>query len=210
MKNSLVKKIVSISVISVVVALVVATIVLALVPKKLSNPLSYEYTSITIYRDGVEELYFNDEDATEEYAKKQAKVCREVKALYEKSLQDKLLSALLQGALRYDINVKAASVSNVINNEVDKQGVNALVFNYSETQLLELDGEIYRTSLVSGGATVSYNQVAMILSNNSDFEECTIYLIDSSTGKSLYQVNFLARQAELNKFVENIEFGIVA
>ena len=65
MRKDLVKKVVSISVVSLVIAIVITTIVLALVPKKLANPVADGYATITVYKDGNARQYFpyeNKED----------------------------------------------------------------------------------------------------------------------------------------------------
>ena len=47
-----------------------------------------------------------------------------------------------------------------------------------------------------------------LLSANSGFEERVLYLADRETGKSQYQIKFLADQSELNEYIENLNLGI--
>ena len=147
MKKDLVKKIVSISVVSLVLALVVATIVLALVPKKLVNPVTDGYASVTVYKDNLGKQYFKDfypSATATEAEKKYNAVYGEIADLHEKSLKDNLLSAMFQGLGKFGVEVVASLNSNVVKNVAEAEG-NCLVFTYigEDKQVLKINGEVY-------------------------------------------------------------------
>ena len=212
MKKDLVKKIVSISVVSLVLALVVATIVLALVPKKLVNPVADGYASITVYKDSLDKQYFknfyNSADATEAEKKYNA-VYGEIADLHAESLKDNLLSAMFQGLGKFGVEVVASLNSDVIKNVAKAEG-NCLVFTYigEDKQVLKINGETYYDETSLKSEAVEFDMIVMPLVSSSGFEERILYLADRETGKSQYQLKFLADQTELNDYIENLELGI--
>ncbi len=214
MKKDLVKKIVSISVVSLVLALVVATIVLALIPKRLANPITEGYASVSVYKDGLDKQYFKDffnsANATEAEKKYNA-VYGEITDLHKDSLKDNLLSAMFQGLGKFGIEVVPSLEADVIKNVAKAEG-NCLVFTYigENKQVLKVNGEVYYDETALKSEAVEYDMVVMPLSANGGFEERVIYLADSETGKSQYQLKFLADQSELNEYVENLELGIAS
>lgn len=212
MKKDLVKKIVSISVVSLVLALVVATIVLALIPKRLANPITEGYASVTVYKDGLDKQYFKDfynsANATEAEKKYNA-VYGEITDLHKDSLKDNLLSAMFQGLGKFGIEVVPSLEADVIKNVAKAEG-NCLVFTYigENKQVLKVNGEVYYDETALKSEAVEYDMVVMPLSANGGFEERVIYLADRETGKSQYQLKFLADQSELNEYIENLNLGI--
>lgn len=214
MKKDLVKKIVSISAVSLVIALVVATIVLALVPKKLVNPINNGYASITVYKDSLDKQYFknfyNSATATEAEKKYNA-VYDEITEMHEDSLQDNLLSAMFQGLGKFGVKVVASLKSDVIK-DVAKADGNCLVFTYiqEEKLVLKINGEVYYDETSLKSEAVEYDMIVMPLISSSGFEERIIYLADRETGKSQYQLKFLADQSVLNDYIENLNLGIAA
>lgn len=214
MKKDLVKKIVSISAVSLVIALVVATIVLALVPKKLVNPINNGYASITVYKDSLDKQYFknfyNSATATEAEKKYNA-VYDEITEMHEDSLQDNLLSAMFQGLGKFGVKVVASLKSDVIK-DVAKADGNCLVFTYiqEEKLILKINGEVYYDETSLKSEAVEYDMIVMPLVSSSGFEERIIYLADRETGKSQYQLKFLADQSVLNDYIENLNLGIAA
>ena len=212
MKKDLVKKIVSISVVSLVLALVVATIVLALIPKRLANPITEGYASVTVYKDSLDKQYFKDfynsANATEAEKKYNA-VYGEITDLHKDSLKDNLLSAMFQGLGKFGIEVVPSLEADVIKNVAKAEG-NCLVFTYigDNKQVLKVNGEVYYDETALKSEAVEYDMVVMPLSANGGFEERVIYLADRETGKSQYQLKFLADQSELNEYIENLNLGI--
>lgn len=195
MKSNLAKKIVSITVLALVVALVITTIVLALVPKKMADPIASGYSRIIIYQD----------DASEAVSKtNRADVFEKIEELHEESLKDNVLSAIFQGTGSFKATVKKEYKTNVTSSIAAQSG-NALVFEYLETQVLKIDGEVYKDEGSLGASTVEYDTIIMPLTDGTNFEECVIYLVDSSENTSSYQVSFLACQAELNDYITAFE-----
>lgn len=212
MKKDLVKKIVSISVVALVLALVITTIVLALVPKRLANPIADGYASVTVYKGSLDKQYFKDfyntANATEAEKKYNA-VYGEIADLHAESLKDNLLSSMFQGLGKFGIEVVASLQSDVIKNVAKAEG-NCLVFTYigEDMQVLKINGEVYFEETALTSEAVEYDMVVMPLSANTGFEERVIYLADRETGKSQYQLKFLADQSELNEYIENLNLGI--
>ena len=208
MKKDLVKKIVSISVVSLVLALVITTIVLALVPKKLVNPINDGYASIAVYKDKEGKQYFknlyNSTTATEAEKKYNA-VYDEIADLHAESLKDNLLSAMFQGLGKFGFEVVPSLNSNVVKNVAEAEG-NCLVFYYigEDKQVLKINGEVYYDENALKSEAVEYDMIVMPLTAESGFAERVIYLADRTTGKSQYQLKFLADQSELNEYVESL------
>ena len=210
MKKDLVKKIVSISVVSLVLALVAATIVLALVPKKLANPVTDGYASITVYKDSSSQQYFKDfynPTTATEAEKKYNAVYGEISDLHKESLKDNLLSAMFQGLGKFGVEVVASLNSNVETNIAQAEG-NCLVFTYigEEKQILKINGEVYYDETSLKSEAVEYDMIVMPLSAEKGFSERVIYLADRETKKSQYQLKFLADQSELNEYIESLSF----
>lgn len=204
MRTNLVKKIIAISVIALLLAVVVTTIVLALVPKTLANPIADGYGTISIYVNGDDgrQLFKSNEEQKVVYEK--------IEKLHAESLKDNALSALFQGVNKYEMNVVASTVSNAITTVAKAENAKVIVFNYlgEDKQTLKINGSVYYdTTSPLTSKTVQYDTVIMPLIDGADFEECTIYLADSTNSyKSMYQVRFLAHQADLYDYVANLEF----
>ena len=208
MKKDLVKKIVSISVVSLVLALVITTIVLALVPKRLANPVTEGYASITVYKDNLGKQYFKDfynSTTATEAEKKYNAVYGEIADLHAESLKDNLLSAMFQGLGKFGIEVVPSLNSNVVKNVAEADG-NCLVFTYlgEDKKVLKINGEVYYDETSLKSEAVEYDMIVMPLTAESGFAERVIYLADRETGKSQYQLKFLADQSELNEYVESL------
>lgn len=205
MKKDLAKKIVTISIISIVLALVLTTIILALVPKKMENPIADGYASITVYKDSSSQQYKKYENPTTTAETNFAEVYNTIKNLHEESLKDNLLSAIFQGTGSFDSKVTSKYVSNVISSVAKADG-NALVFTYLEEKTLMIGGEVYYNETSLNSTTITFDMIVMTLGTSDNFEECTIYLADRDDYKSSYQVSFLARQGELNDYINSLEF----
>ena len=204
MRTNLAKKIISISVVAVLIALVIATIVMALVPQTLANPIASGYGTISVYRNGDDgrQLFVSNAEHKVVYEK--------IEKLHVESLKDNVLSSLFQGVNGYDLKVVPYTTNNTITNVAKAENAKVVVFNYlgDEKQVLKINGEVYydKTTPLSS-KTVQYDTVVMPLNSGKDYEECTIYLADSTNNyKSLYQVKFLAHQSELYNYISNLEF----
>jgi hypothetical protein len=205
MRTNLVKKIISISVIAVLAAVVIATIVLALVPQRLANPIANGYGTISIYVNGDDgrQLFKNNAEQKTVYEK--------IEQLHADSLKDNALSSLFQGVNGYEMNVVSIStISNAINTVAKAENAKVIVFNYlgEEKQTLKINGSVYYdTESPLSSKTVQYDTVIMPLIDGADYEECSIYLADSTNSyKCSYQVRFLAHQADLYDYIANLEF----
>ncbi len=211
MRKDLVKKIVSISVVSLVLALVVATIVLALIPKRLANPINDGYSTITVYQDKVARQYLYYSNPTNEDEENYNEVYETIESLHAESLKDNMLSAMFQGLGSFGIEVVKSTKTNVTTDVAQATG-NCIVFTYlqEDDQILKINGETYYDETSLKSEAVEYNMIVMPLSENKGFEERIIYLVDRESNKSNYQLKFLADQSELNDFIENLNLGIVA
>lgn len=205
MRKSLVKKIASISIIAVVLALVVTTIILALVPKSMDNPIMNKANTIVIYQDDASARYTYDPTAITDEQKEVNNVIDTIMDLHEESLKDNVLSAIFQGTGKFKIHVTDNYVANVISTVAKKDG-NCIVFNYyGDTQVLKFNDEVYIHE--DNGQSVTFDMIVMPLGSSDSFEECTIYLANSETNKSSYQLKFLAHQSELNDYISSLDFG---
>lgn len=202
MKKSLVKKISAIAVIVLVLALVVTTIVLAVVPKTMANPISDGFSYVMVYQGNKSALFTPNPTATGDEAEHN-EIFNKIYELHEESLKDTLLSAIFQGTGSFSLTVdKKNPVANVITTIAESEG-NAVVFQYSSTQVLKIDGEVYNDELSSKGV-IEYDMIVLQLNDSENYEECVAYLADASTKKSVCQVKFLAHQSELNEYVGSL------
>lgn len=210
MKTNLAKKILSITVVSIVLALVVVTIVLALVPKKLDNPIANGYTSISVYKDSLDQTYYFTSGATNEADIKNNDIFRKIEKLHQESLEDSLLSAMFQGTGSFNIRVESDGYDNAIT-QAKKDSNKVLVFTYTDGEkTLKINGEEYRDTTALSSTTVTFDMIVMPIGNSDSFEECTIYLANRSTNRSSYQVKFLAHQGELSSLIDELTFPVIA
>lgn len=194
------KRIISISIIGLVLALTAVVIILAIVPKKHYNPLNAEFETVTVYKDKASGL-LSTKDAS------QKKVINEILELHEKSLKDNILSSMFQGTSSYEAKVyrnKSTSASDIYGGSSTGY---ALVFNYGvDGRVLEMNGEEYRYTYGSQSKTVTYYEAVLVLTNTSNFEEATLYLITDKDGKkSECYIKFLAHQSELYDYIANYD-----
>ncbi len=193
------KKIISISIISLVLALTLVVIILAIVPKKHYDPLDTSFNTVTIYKDKSSGMLLSQNSAHKD-------VIDDILELHEKSLKDNVLSSMFQGTSSYEVKVyrdKTTSFSDICN----KSGVYALVFDYgTEGKILKMNGEEYRYTYASASRTITYYRAVLVLTNTTNFEEATLYLINDKDGKqSDCYIKFLAHQSELYDFISDYE-----
>lgn len=196
MNSNKVKKIISIVIISVVMAIIVATIVLALIPKRLYNPITEGYEFVAIYQkdNDTSNRYFTNSESEE-----QKDVTSKIAEYLEDSFKDNVLSSIFQGTGRYDYRVVKASTS--IESNVTKNAT-CVAFGYKEEQKLIFKGEEYKNSQATDPTkTITFVKLVMPVSNDNDFQERTVYLVDSD-GSSDYQIKFLAHQNKLYTYIE--------
>lgn len=208
MRKNLVKKILSISIVSLVCALVLATIVLALIPKKLDNPVASGYTSITVYKNNLEQSYYKT-NGTDADSVKENEIYSKIESLHAESLNDSLLSALFQGVGSFGLQVTNNGYSNALT-QAKNDSDYVIVFTYTTEQKLMIDGKEYRDEDAFSSKVVTFDMIVMPLGSSASFEQCTIYLADREDKDSAYQVNFLAHQGDLLEYVESLDFPVVA
>lgn len=207
MKKNLAKKITSITVIALVVALVITTVVLALVPKKMNDPIASDYKRVWVYQDNVSAAFSYVANPTTDEQRAHNEIIETIKELHEESLKDSVLSAIFQGTGSFKSEVTKTKKNNALTSVAEQTG-NAIVFEYFEDQELKVNGETYKDEGTLSASPVTFGKIIMTLGTSENFEQCTIYLVDSSDGHSYYQVTFLAAQAELNDYVSSIDFGL--
>ena len=115
---------------------------------------------------------------------------------------------MFQGTGKFKVSVEKLNTPNVISSVAKKEG-NALEFTYLDgARELKLDGVVYDDDDFLSSTKVTYDMIVMTLGTSENFEECTLYLADSSTKVSSYQVKFLAHQSELNNYITSLDLGI--
>lgn len=200
MKSSKVKKIVSIVIISLVLAITIVTVVLALVPNKLYNPIVSDYDYVTVYKKDESDIrvyYPDDSDKT---------VINNIATYLKKSVQDNILSSMFQGTSKFENKIVVEVTNSVLSNVAS--GSNCLVFGYVEEQTLMWNGKEYRNPNATGSnkdKVIKFNKLVMPLSNDQDFQEREVYVIDSGSNSN-YKIKFLAHQSELYNYIESLEF----
>lgn len=198
MKSSKVKKIISIVIISLVLAITIATVVLALVPKKLYNPIASDYDYVTVYQKDSSQAYTvypKDNDKTK---------INNISKYLDKSLQDNILSSIFQGTSKFESKIVVESTTSVISNIAS--GSTCLVFGYVEEQTLMFNGKEYKnTNAKDPEKSITFNKLVMPLSNDKDFQERVVYVMDNGSNSS-YQIKFLAHQSDLYNYIESLEF----
>ncbi len=197
MKTNTIKKVISIVIITLVLLLVAATITLACVKNPLYNPLPANYDYVDVYNSNGSATYYL-EDGNE----KNNAIFNTIGEKHKESFKANLLSEIFQGTLKYKVKVTSTAYSNI--NTIRDDAKVCLVFNFLETQTLELNGEVYKddSSFVK---EVKYDQIVLPVINDTEFGECTMYLVtDKTEGKSAYQVKFLAHQGDLYDYLESL------
>lgn len=195
--SSKVKKIISIVIISLVLAITITTVVLAIVPKKFYNPIVEGYDYVTVYKKdqtNLRSFYTKDESDKE--------TLDNIQTYLEKSVKDNILSTIFQGTASFDNKIIVETTSNVISNVAS--GKACLVFGYVDAQTLMFNGAVYNNP-DSKKETITFNKLVMPISDDEDFQERTIYVMDEST-TSNYKIKFLAHQSDLYDYIESIDF----
>lgn len=203
MKTNTLKKVMSIVIVSIVLALVAVTIILAVVPKRFGNIISDNYATVSVYKNGKEQLFWYNANLNDNNNVEDSKVVKEIDRLHKASLKDNLLSAIFQGTGSFKIEVVQDPETNVIS-FVDKEGVYGLVFDYTELQTLTVDGKELKYEQTLSSKTVSYNRIVMPLTDSNRFTDNTIYLCNSSSD-STYQVRYIAHQSDICDYIDSIE-----
>lgn len=203
MKSNKLRKIISITIISLVLALTVAVIVLALVPKRHYDPISKDFYMVSVFREKTSGAFQVKETANSD---EQQDTIDKLMELYEKSLKASVLSSMFQGTSKFEPNVMAKDQN--ISGKYNTSSVLALEFWYKETQTLCVNGKEYKYQSVNQTTkTVTYNRAVLILTNTESFEKATLYLIDGDESEttSKFQVEFLAHQSELYDYVIDMD-----
>ena len=202
MKTKNLKKILSISIISLVLALTAVVIILAIVPKKHYNPVDKDFYSISVWRETVTNNYLVKDG--EVGSDESNGIVNDIVALHERSLKDNVLSSLFQGTSSFKPVVRAYGYNNV-KTEFQKDGYISIVFNYATEQKLIFQGEEYKhSSSQQSQKTVTFERAVLVLTNSSSFEKATLYLTDADFSSD-YQVEFLAHQAELYEYIIGLD-----
>lgn len=202
MKTKNLKKILSISIISLVLALTAVVVILAIVPKKHYNPVDNDFYSISVWRETVTNNYLVKDG--EVGSDESNAVVNDIVELHEKSLKDNVLSSLFQGTSSFKPTVKAYGHNNV-RTEFQKDGYISIVFHYSTEQKLIFQGEEYKHSNSQQSTkTVTFERAVLVLTNSSSFEKATLYLTDADFSSD-YQVEFLAHQADLYQYIIGLD-----
>lgn len=201
MKSKNLKKIISISIISLVLALTAVVIILAIVPKRHYDPVDRDYDSVIVWRETVSNAYLLKDgeigsDESDAIAKK-------IVELHEESLKDNVLSSLFQGTSSFSPKVTHYSHSNV-KTEFQKDGVISIVFNYPEEQTLMFQGKEYKNTTAQVSKTVKFRMAVLVLTNSSSFEKATLYLTDEDY-ESECQIEFIAHQSDLYEYIKNLD-----
>lgn len=191
------KKILSIISIVLVTLVVGATITLACVKTHTFDAVdalgNYDkIQSITVYKNGAE---YN---TLTSYSNKD-EICKIV-SLHKDSLKDNVLSALFQGATGFDESMDTLSTSKNLS-DVYAENV-CILIRFSETQTLKWDGE---NILTSKNKNVEYKEIIMQVSNNENFADVAVYVVNNSAETCSYRVNTLAHQAELYDYISKMD-----
>lgn len=214
MKSSKVKKILSITIIALVLAITVLTIVFALVPKKLYNPVTTDYTYVYVHQKD------NDYGSFMKNNDEQKKEIDKINELLSDSTKDNLLSSIFQGTSKFDyrVVVEKATVSSITSSgtylifggytgDAEENAVledGTADGSSTDGKMLIFKGEKYKNAQsTTPKLTIRYQKMIMPLSNDTDFQERVVYLVDKD-GNSNYQIKFLAHQSDLYNYVESL------
>jgi len=207
MKTNNVKKVLYIVILSLFIAITVATVVLAVIPKKLYNPINEGYGAITVYKDKTPNTYINVANNSEQ----DKEVIANIEKYHADSVKDNILSTLFQGTGSFEESViYEEKATDCMSNVAKQADTVCLIFNYLDNeQTLIIDGKEYTHPNAKGeGKTIVYNKIFMPVTNNQDFQECTVYLADSSN-KANFKITFLAHQSDLYAYLVGLNFDIV-
>ena len=207
MKSNTLKKVLSITIISIILAVAITTMILAFVQKSLYNPMNdindtmSNYHFVTLCKDGVANGYFKNETASEE----SREVVAKIDDLMEKSTKSSILSQMFQGTGSFEARIIAKDAGNVMDTVAKADGKVCLVFDYlDDEQTLMWEGEEYKNSQAKDpNAPVTFRKIFIPISKTEEFEVCTAYLADKND-KSVYQIEFLAHQSEIYEYMVSL------
>ena len=173
---------------SLIGLLAVATIVLACIQYNYNTLQLSKVEYITIYNNGDAKTLFGDvEEEKGDFDK--------LISLYKKSQKQNLLNALFQGNVNNEVKVDRSPTTNL--STTVKNAV-AIQFYFNEEQKIMVDGEAYTYN----NNEVTYRYATIVLSNNSNVEEFTLYFSNNVTSSTtVYSITGLAHFADLYQYV---------
>lgn len=213
MKSNTLKKVLSIVIIAIILAVATTTCVLAFVQKALYNPITDindtigDYYAITLCKDGVTNLYLNNESASEE----QKEVVNKIQELSEKSTKASILSLMFQGTGSFEPTIKAVDSGDVMTSIAKASGQVCLVYDFlDEEQTLMWNDKVYTNPQATNpNAPITFRKLFIPIANNEEFTVCTAYLADSKN-KSAYQIEFLAHQSEIYEYMVSLKWNFLS
>ncbi len=185
---------------SIIAALVITIITLACVQSTYYSPLTVKADYLRLWYSGEEydrvgiccNPDFNNSSITgnEIYTK--------VVELDAISRKESVLTGVMGGANNFEASVSKTetTIGAIKNNDI------VVEFSFEESKILIFNGEEYKDS---SDATVKYNKIYLVVSNNTYLTETTAYLVNTNVDSdSQYKVNFLSKQAELYNYLTEL------
>ncbi len=190
------KKTVSIIIITLVGLLVATTIVLACIPFKQYNIVKNDPNYVVVYKNSSanSNLY---ESNTDEY--------KSIMDLYEKSLKQNILSTMFQGALGKKAELTKVDNLN-ISGVLDAENAGYFVeFAFDdEDKTLVWEGKDYTYKKNGRDELAKYDSIYLQVENTESFSKTTAYIVND--GKYAFKITSFARQAELNDYINKLEW----
>lgn len=132
---------------------------------------------------------------------------KDIMRLYQESLKENNLSSLFQGAKGFDESEKVKNeevkIADVIDN---KEGTYVVHLMYSEKQFLQIDGENVVDEDSKTKEAVKFDSLYVEVKNTANFTEYKIYLADSGSKYSSWNVSLIAQQSDLYAYIADLKY----
>ncbi len=194
------KKIAIISVSSVIAALVIAIIILAIVQSTFYSPNVSNADSLIIYVNGSETedgICTNPKVYTELANNKGQKIFGDVMDKMETGSNESVLTCIFADTYKFKTEVSevTTTTSQILENSM------VVKFIFETPQTLQIDGE---DKLDSNNNKIQYDSIYIVVSNTNDLTSTTAYLYDNNANKSNFKLTYLARQAQLYNYINEL------
>ena len=194
------KKIAIISVSSVIAALVIAIIILAIVQSTFYSPNVSNADSLIIYVNGSEiedGICTNPKVYTELANNKGQKIFGDVMDKMETGSNESVLTCIFADTYKFKTEVSevTTTTSQILENSM------VVKFIFETPQTLQIDGE---DKLDSNNNKIQYDSIYIVVSNTNDLTSTTAYLYDNNANKSNFKLTYLARQAQLYNYINEL------
>lgn len=191
-----------ISVCSVVGAIIIAIIILAVVSSNFYKPSIDGARDMKIWVDGSifgVGMYTNPDKYGDTGSDNEGqKVYKNVAEKYNATTKESVLTCIFSGA--YGFGEKVEDKTTTLSN-IKASGI-VLEYTFEGEQTITMNDKIQKDK---DGNTIKFNKIFVEVKNTTDLTETYAYLYNTKNDDSLIRVTFLAKQAELYNYINDMK-----